>query len=247
MNIGIYGLGRFGAFWASELSESFTVRAFSRRTRVFPPGVQIVSENEVLECDVVILCVAISAMEEVLMRISPDIKPGTLVMDTCSIKEYPVAAMKKCLPASVNILATHPMFGPDSAQDGIEGKPMILCPIRIEKCQVDFWENRFYKMGLRVIKMTPKEHDHEAAFTQGIVHYLGRVLAEMGLRESLISTVGYLRLQELVEQTCNDSHQLFLDLQRFNPFTKQMRNQLEKALKTVKKSLDSEDERNGTL
>ena len=52
--------------------------------------------------------------------------------------------------------------------------------------------------------MTPDEHDREAAFTQGVAHYIGRVLSDLGVRRSPIGTVGYNKLLEIVEQTCND-------------------------------------------
>ena len=239
VEVGIYGLGRFGTFWAEQLTRYFTVCAYSRRLHRPPAVVRMVSERQVLRCPVVVLCVAISAMAEVVDRISPHIQPHTLVMDTCSIKGFAARVMAQRLLPPAQILATHPMFGPDSARNGIAGQPMILCPVRITGDRLQTWQRSFAAMGLRVITMTAEQHDREAAITQGITHYLGRVLAEMGLSDSTISTVGYQKLREIVEQTCNDSLQLFLDLQRYNPFTAQMRERLERALSTVRAQLDT--------
>lgn len=238
VQVGIYGLGRFGAFWAAQLARHFRVCAYSRRLHRPPAAVRMASEREVLRCPVVVLCVAISALEEVVDRIAPHLAPHTLVMDTCSIKGFAAQVMERRLRPPVRILATHPMFGPDSARRGIAGQPLILCPVRVSGACVQEWRTRFAAMGLRVVMMTAEQHDREAAFTQGITHYLGRVLAEMGLGESTISTVGYRKLREIVEQTCNDSLQLFLDLQRYNPFTAEMRERLERALSTVRAQLD---------
>ena len=182
VELGIYGLGRFGAFWAAELARHFPVCAYSRRSHPAPAGVRLVSEHELLRCPVVVLCVAISAMEEVVERISPHLGPDSLVMDTCSIKGFPARVMAERLPAATRILATHPLFGPDSARAGVAGQPMILCPVRLSDDEYRAWERRFSDLGLRVITMTPDQHDREAAFSQGITHYLGRVLAEMGLK-----------------------------------------------------------------
>ena len=44
----------------------------------------------------------------------------------------------------------------------------------------------------------------------------------------------------MVEQTCNDSHQLFVDLQRFNPHTVEMRRRVEAALAVVTEPLDGQ-------
>ena len=239
VQIGIYGLGRFGVFWAAQLARHFPVCAYSRRLHRPPAGVRMVSERQVLQCPVVILCVAISAFEEVVDRIVPFLPPHTLVMDTCSIKGMAARVMLRRLPPTAEILATHPMFGPDSARNGIAGLPMILCPVRLAAHRLQEWRRRFSAMGLRVMTMTPDDHDREAAFTQGIAHYLGRVLAEMGLGDSAIATVGYQKLREIVEQTCNDSMQLFVDLQRYNPYTAEMRERLEDALSSVRSQLDT--------
>jgi prephenate dehydrogenase len=239
MDIGIYGLGRFGSFWAECLSEHFSVKGYSRNPRrPTPPGVERVSEEELLSQPVIILCVAISAMEEVAGRIASSLEAGSLVMDTCSVKVFPASVMEKSFPAGVEILATHPMFGPDSAQNGFAGLPMVLCPIRLAQERLSEWENFFRALGLTVFIMSPQEHDREAAYTQGITHYVGRVLADLGLAPSPISTLGYHKLLEIREQTCNDPWQLFLDLQRFNPYTREMRERLHRSLDRILKQLE---------
>src|SRR5271169_3420168 len=239
MTVGVYGLGRFGSFWAEMLSRSIPVCAYSRSPeRPTPPGVRRVGEDEVLAQPVIFLCVAISAVEDVLVRSSRRLAREVLVMDTCSVKCHPVALMERLLPATASVLGTHPMFGPDSARGGVANLPMILCPVRITARELERWRAFFAAMGLAVSIMTPDEHDREAAFTQGVAHYIGRVLSDLGIQRSPIGTVGYNKLLEIVEQTCNDPLQLFLDLQRFNPHTREMRARLEKSLQAVMSAID---------
>ena len=239
MTIGIYGLGRFGSFYASLLARMAEVKAWSRDpAHPAPPGVERVGEEELLGLPVVVLCVSISALREVLARIGPRLAAGALVMDTCSVKEAPVGWMRELLPAHVGLLGTHPMFGPDSAARGLAGLPMILCPERIDEARLAQWRELFAGLGLRVLTMSPAEHDRQAARTQGITHYLGRVLAGLELEESPIGTLGYRQLLEIIEQTCHDSWQLFLDLQRYNPHTRGMREQLGRSLAAIDRVLD---------
>ena len=160
-------------------------------------------------------------------------------MDTCSVKTYPVGLMEKYLPATASILGTHPMFGPDSAAAGVAGLPMILCPVRISARDQESWRSFFSALGLAVTVMSADDHDREAAFTQGVAHYIGRVLSDLGVRKSPIGTVGYNKLLEIVQQTCNDPWQLFLDLQRYNPHTREMRERLEKSLRAVMAAIDN--------
>jgi len=240
MVIGVYGLGRFGGFWSKQLADRFEVVAWSRDpSRPAPPKVRRVDEDELLQSDVLVLCVAISAMEDVVARIADRLRPGTLVMDTCSVKVHPVRIMERRLPDTVDILATHPMFGPDSGRDGLDGLPLVFSPIRMRRNSADSWRGHFRSLGLNVVEMTPEEHDREAAYTQGITHFIGRVLGELELSESPIATTGYRDLLDIVRQTCNDPWRLFVDLQQYNPYTGPMRSDLHRAITVMLEKFDS--------
>lgn len=231
MKLGVYGLGRFGAFWAGELSRVAPVCGYSRRKKSdLPVSIELVSEEELCRSDVVVLCVAISAMEEVCRRIAPLLGPRTLVMDTCSVKVYPVSVMERELGGEVEIVGTHPMFGPDSGRDGLAGLPLVYAPRRISPDRDSKLRDLFASLKLKLVEMSPDEHDRDAAYTQGITHFLGRVLQDLNLESSEIATLGYNKLLEIVEQTCNDPVQLFIDLQRFNPHTHEMRESLKSSL-----------------
>jgi prephenate dehydrogenase len=221
------------------LSRFCTVKAYSRNpAAAVPEGVQRVDEAEICEQPVIILCVSISGIREVLGRLASRLKPGTLVMDTCSVKALPAAWMDGLLPPGIRILATHPMFGPDSAGGGIEGLPMVLHPVRLSSQELRQWHRFFSALGLSAQVMEPELHDREAAITQGLTHYLGRVLAQLQLKPSRIASLGYRKLLEIIEQTCNDSWQLFYDLQQYNPYTREMRDRLAASLDEVNKRLD---------
>ena len=242
MVIGVYGLGRFGSFWADCLAKRFVVKAYSRNpTRPTPTRVQRVSEDEVLLCDALFLCVAISSMSAVLERIADRIPASTLVLDTCSVKVEPIRLMQSILPESIRVIGTHPMFGPDSGKSGVEGLPLCFCPARVSESVSERWRTIFQSMGLAVFERSPEEHDREAAYTQGVTHFVGRVLGNLGLVQSEISTLGYQKLLDIIEQTCNDPMQLFLDLQRFNPYTGEMHDRLTAALARVRADLESVD------
>jgi prephenate dehydrogenase len=242
MEIGIYGLGRFGIYYSGLLSKHFNVKATSRNPeRQAPQDVQRVTEDELLDLDVIIFCVAISAFRDLLQRIGPRLKAGTLIMDTCSVKVLPVQWMREHVTDEVDILATHPIFGPDSGRIGVNGLPIILCPERIGAERYEQWRALYASLGLRVLEMSADDHDREAALTQGLTHYLGRVLAELNLEPSPIASVGYQKLLEIIEQTCNDSWQLFSDLQQFNPFTQDMRRALNRSLKDIAQYLDGRE------
>lgn len=241
MIVGVYGLGRFGSFWAQQLASVCTVLGFSRSPdRTAPPGVEGPCPlSRIGECDALVLCNAISSMGEVLKGLVPYLRPGMLVMDTCSVKIRPVEQMLRLLPENVEIIGTHPMLGPDSARDGLDGLPLVLSRVRCSEETWSRWTDLYRRMKLTLLEYTPEEHDREAAWTQGITHFIGRTLGELSLKDSPMATRGYRALLEIVRQTCNDSRQLFVDLQKYNPYTGSMRRDLHGALNTMLTELDS--------
>ena len=244
MRIGVYGLGRFGGFWALALAKSGAeVIAYSRSSHEVPDNVRLASEDEVLNAPYLFFCVTISAFESVLKRVGSRIGKDTVVMDTCSVKTYPAKWMKENIPSDVYKIATHPMFGPDSGSKGLAGLPVVICPISPVDYRYEEVKNLFLSMGLKVLEMSEREHDEEAAYSQGVTHFVGRVLDQMGLKPTEIATQGYKSLMTIAEQTCNDPIQLFYDLQRYNPYAKEMRLSLQVAVEKVLNRLAKEEDK----
>lgn len=61
--------------------------------------------------DVVVFAVAIVALREVLADFPMELLENKLVVDVLSVKCYPKAELSAALPASADLLCTHPMFG----------------------------------------------------------------------------------------------------------------------------------------
>lgn len=244
MRIGIYGLGRFGSFWAGTFAKhGYDTIAYSRHSHELPEGVALASEDEVLNADLLFFAVAISSFEEVLKRVGKGIGKNTIAMDTCSVKTYPAKWMSSYIPDDVYKIATHPMFGPDSGKNGVSGLPVVMCPVSPKDERYSLVRNIFLGMGLNVLEMSEREHDQQAAYSQGVTHFVGRVLDKMGMRPTPIATQGYRSLMTIVDQTCNDPEQLFYDLQRYNPYAKEMRLSLQVAIEKVLNRLQEEEDR----
>lgn len=238
--VGVYGLGRFGTFWGSLLATQMEVVGASRSWKEkLPDSISQVRVEELAEAEAVFLCVAISAMDESCRLLSTILPPTVPILDTCSVKVHPAAVMERHFPGQQPLIATHPMFGPDSGRDGVQGFPIITYPVRDAGGVYREWLESFRDLGLKIIEMSPEEHDREAAYTQGITHFIGRVLSRLELPHSPIATLGYRKIQEVIEQTCNDPYQLFLDLQHYNPYTSSMRGELSEALDETLRELIS--------
>lgn len=235
-NVGILGLGRFGKFWATVLSHSHTVYGYNRSVPA-DPNCTIVGFEELCSLPVIFICVPMRTVPEMLERMKGLLKPGTLIVDTCSVKVEPVRWMREILPPDVDILATHPMFGPESAKEGLSGLPMMMHPIRMPAHSYDEWTHFFRSLGIMVVEITPEEHDRQAAMSQALTHMVGRTLSLMGIEETPIGTLWYRKLLAICRQVEKDSPELFLDMQTLNPYASDMRASFERSWKEVCASL----------
>jgi prephenate dehydrogenase len=126
--------------------------------------------------------------------------------------------MESLLPKSIDFLPTHPMFGPDSASESLDGRKIVLCPGRIGAERLRGVRRYLSQKGLTVIETTPDEHDRQMAVSLSLTHFIGRSLAEYGARPLDMDTEGYQRLLHILGVVEHDSWELFSDMHRFNPY-----------------------------
>ena len=216
--VGIIGYGRFGQVLADLLKNQYEVK-------VYDPEIKNDDLNcpleEVLESVLVFVAVPIRSFEAVIQETSQYKLYNTTIIDVCSVKVYPVEIMEKYLPEHVGIIASHPHFGPDSYSPFRELKTTIY-PVRDLYKRISEVKEFFENNSIRTVELSPDEHDKMAASSQGITHFIGRVLNEAGVVSTQINTLGFNDLLGVIEQTCNDSWDLFRDLQKYNPYTNEM-------------------------
>lgn len=217
--IAVIGYGRFGRFLAHHLRRRCRVYIADKNIRrPVEKGLIQVSLQEAASKKIVILAVPVRQLRVVLKQISPILLPGTLVCDVCSVKEQPSQWMLKDLPAHVSLLGTHPLFGPDSAAESIQGNNIILCPLRISHRMLRTIKTKLQGHGLRPRKMSPQSHDKLMASTLFLTQFIGRGLRTFQLPSSTISTSNFSLLSHLVVTAHHDSAELFHDMYRYNRY-----------------------------
>lgn len=238
--IGIIGMGRFGKVLADILSDDYLISAFDPNVSEAIYGVQWVSLEEVLKEKTIFIAVPIREFKSLVTKMAPHVSAGTTVLDVCSVKVYPVTVMKEHLPEDVGIIGTHPLFGPDSINKPA-GHNVVMTKTRDVNDVFDKWKAYFESKAFTVLEMTPEEHDRGAAKTQGITHFIGRALRDAGIESTKMDTLGFKDLVDVIDQTCNDSWELFMDLQNFNPYTMRVIDTVEKSIKQIKNKIIDRD------
>lgn len=216
---GIVGFGRFGQLAARHLRSHFSVvvtDVADVTAAAVATGVRSGDLAEVAACDVVMLAVPVQALSATITAVAPMVQPGALVIDVASVKLLPARWMAEALPDSVDIVATHPLFGPQSARDGLAGQPLVVCPVRGDAHLkvAEFGRS----LGLKVSITTAEEHDREMAYVQALTHLIGRTLVNIGIPDEELKTNSYQHLLELCGLIRDDTKELFLAIQNLNPF-----------------------------
>lgn len=221
--IGLIGYGRFGKLAARKLRKFFKVCVYdSQSFKSYEEGLEQVTLDEAAGKELVILAVPINQMPSVLKAIAPKVQPGSLICDTCSVKEQPLQWMSNILPQHVSILGTHPLFGPDSATINLSGKIIFFCPGRIKRDMLEAVRSQLIQQSIIVHELSPVEHDLLMAKTLFVTQLVGRALVSLELPNTIYSTHTYKQLRELVQIAENDTEELFLDMYHYNRYAKKI-------------------------
>jgi prephenate dehydrogenase len=219
-SLGLIGFGQFGELAAKHLSRHFNVvvtdEAADAQARAAQLGLQFGTLEAAAVCDIVIVAVPVRVMPQVFAGIAPHLKPQALVIDVGSVKTLPSQWMTEMLPPHVDLVATHPLFGPQSARNGLDGLRLVVCPIRGDRFETVAAFGR--SLGLIVTVTTAEEHDREMAYVQALTHLIGRSLVNLGIPDEQLKTPSYQHLLELCALIGGDTFELFSAIQTLNPY-----------------------------
>jgi prephenate dehydrogenase len=134
------------------------------------------------DSEIVLVSVPIDSTGRVIERVGPLVAAGSLLMDVTSVKREPVATMARCTREEVEVLGTHPLFGPSATS--LRGMPVIFVPVRTGQ-RYEQITDLFLRAGAKLEILSAAEHDELMAVIQGLPHFVlfsfGITLKELGL------------------------------------------------------------------
>lgn len=142
-------------------------------------------EEAVADCDTVVLAAPVSVNCELIARIAPALAVGVLVTDVSSVKLPVVEAARRHLGRALSgFVPSHPIAG--SEQSGPQAadaelfreRTVILSPLeQSEPAKIARLEAVWTRLGGRVVRLAPQEHDRVYAMVSHWPHALGFALA----------------------------------------------------------------------
>ena len=209
----IIGAGGQMGQWFSKYfkSQGYEVTGYDSEIEITAKDV-IVSESLVggiLNADYVVLCTPTRRTPEIIRLIAKEMKRGTYLIEISSEKSKVVSSLSK-MPAKINPICIHPMFGPGTKT--IKGQNIISVPIKDAKSELTVAKELF--PGANFVTIDAVEHDKKIAVILGLTHLMNLVFAniiskdeKMNLTEKMSGTT--FRVQKtLAESIMTESPEL---------------------------------------
>ena len=177
--------GQMGQWFVKYFSEiGFDVTGFDTENKILSKGI-IQSDSLVggiLKADYVVLCTPTRRTPEIIRLIAKEMKRGTYLIEISSEKSKVVSSLLK-MPAKINPICIHPMFGPGARS--IKGQNIISIPIKDAKKELAVAKELFE--GANFITIDAIEHDKKIAVILGLTHLINLVFANIVSKDEKMS------------------------------------------------------------
>ncbi len=195
--ISIMGVGLLGGAVGLAIRKAGVaarVVGYCRRSEAARAAVQVGAVDECLtepakaaaDSDLVILCAGPESVAEIAAAIAEDLPEGAIVTDVASVKSRVVAGCVEALGKKARFVGSHPLAG--SEKRGVEnaasfdlgGSICVITPNRSTDTDAlttirEFWSS----LGLRVLELSPEEHDARLARTSHLPHMAASALCAL--------------------------------------------------------------------
>lgn len=169
--------GQMGQWFAKFFANNdFEVTGFDSENKVQGKNINI-SESlvgSILKADYVILCTPTRRTPEIIRLIAKEMKRDTYLIEISSEKSKVVSSLSK-MPAKINPICIHPMFGPGVKT--IKGQNIISVPIKDAKKELTVTKSLFE--GANFVTIDAVEHDKKIAVILGLTHLMNLVFANI--------------------------------------------------------------------
>lgn len=140
---------------------------------------------QVSGCEVVVLAVPLDQVVAVAQQVAPLLSADALLTDVTSVKG-PIVRALDALRAPVRFVGGHPMFGTEKQGIGqadaslVAGAPFVLTPSgATDPAATDELEGLVREIGMRPLRLSPEEHDHQVAQVSHLPFLVAAALARV--------------------------------------------------------------------
>lgn len=178
MKITVIGAaGQMGQWFTKYfVSKGFEVTGYDPESQALGKNVAVASSmvGAVLRTDYVMLCTPTRRTPEIIRLIAKEMQRGTYLIEISSEKSKVASSLAK-MPAKINPICIHPMFGP--GVKSIKGQNIITIPIKDVKKELGVVKSLFEEANF--VTIDASEHDKKIAVILGLTHLVNLVFANI--------------------------------------------------------------------
>jgi prephenate dehydrogenase len=130
---------------------------------------EVERKDEIVDTDVLLISVPIDITGRVIERLGLKMHDDSLLMDITSVKKMPIEMMDRFTNKGVEILGTHPLFGPTTKS--MQGQTIVFVPSRKGPLYERIY-GMFERNGARIEVLTAEEHDEIMSVILGLTHFI---------------------------------------------------------------------------
>lgn len=208
---------------------------------IVQPGPEIM--RRVRSCDLLVLATPESVAVASLEALLPAMKPGSLLVDTLSVKGRYARALTT-MAASAELLGVNPMFAPSL---GFAGRSVVAVPYR-SSALGDTFLGIIAAQGADVIRLDAESHDQACAALQVVTHAsilaFGMALAAGGYDIAAAERImppPHRTLLALLARIVAAEPEVYRDIQAANPFAARARANLVDAQRRLERIVACDD------
>jgi prephenate dehydrogenase len=195
--IAILGVGLLGGSLGMAIKAAFEeceVVGFGHRQSTLDRALEIGAiergtgklAEAVRDCGLIVLCTPVGLFERLLTEMAPALAAGAIVTDVGSTKRSVVRMAEKTLPASVHFVGSHPMAGSEkrgveyARADLFDQALCITTPTgKTDPAALAAVEDLWQAVRMRVVRLSPEDHDRFLADVSHLPHALAASLVTM--------------------------------------------------------------------
>lgn len=197
MRLALIGTGLIGASAAWAMKQNGVVDSvaaydltFENARKAVEMGIADEAARTIAECvagaDCVLAAVPVMAIESVLAEAAPHLSDTALVSDAGSVRGVVIEGARRALGDKFpNYAPVHPIAGGE--MPGVEyadsklfvGANAVSTPLaETSERALAFWEEAWRRIGSKVVRMTPEEHDAVFASVSHLPHLLSFAMVD---------------------------------------------------------------------
>lgn len=181
--ITVIGAGGHMGRWFSKyfVDAGYAVTGFDTEADVDSKGVEVASSlvGGILRADYVLLCTPTRRTPEIIRLIAKEMRRGAYLIDISSEKSKVISSLSR-IPAKINPLCIHPMFGPGIRS--LKKRNIISIPVRDAKTELAVAKKLF--PGANFVTIDAAEHDKKIATILGLPHLINLCFASVTSKTS---------------------------------------------------------------